>query len=70
MQELLTKIHGILDNVAYKWVGNIAHILALSLNSASVQYHEVQGPQFPFLHNIKDSAPPSRLACVDALTGP
>ena len=59
VHELLTKTHEILDNAVFKWVGNMAHILAYLFNSASMQYYEVWASQFPILHSIEDSFPPS-----------
>ena len=46
-----------------KQVGDTAHILVCLSNSASRQCHEVCASQFPFLHNFKDTAPPSD-ACL------
>ena len=60
--ELLTKIHDILDNAVPKQVLNTACILASLFNIASRQHHEVWASQYPFLHNSKDSIPPSE-AC-------
>ena len=46
----------------YKWVGNMAHILAYLFNSASRHDCEDLAFQFPILQNIKDSIPSSE-AC-------
>ena len=41
VNELLTKIHDILDIAVCKWVGNMSCILVYLFNSASRQDHEV-----------------------------
>ena len=59
VHKLLTKIHHVLVNAVSKNVGNTACILAPFLNSTSRQHHEVWALQFPFLHRLKDTVPPS-----------
>ena len=56
---MLTKIYDILDSSVSKWIGNTACILTYLFNSASRLHSEVWTPQFTFLHNIKDTGPPS-----------
>ena len=63
--ELHTKIHNILNNAVSEWVGNMTCILACIFNSAPRQHCEVWTSQFPFLHNIKDSVPPSEACLYD-----
>ena len=63
VQELLTKFHDILSNAVSKKVSNTACILAYLFNFASRQHCKVWASQFPFLHNTKDSIPPSE-ACL------
>ena len=63
VHELLLWIHGILDKVVSKRVGNSACILAHLLNSVSRQHCEVWASQHPFLHNLKEVIPPSE-ACL------
>ena len=46
-----------------QWVCNTAHSLANLFNSVSRQCHEVWALQFPFLHNFKDTIPPTE-ACL------
>ena len=46
--ELLTMTYDILDNAAFKQVGDTGHILTSLFNSASRQYHEVWASQYPF----------------------
>ena len=59
----LLHIHGILDKVVSKRVGNSACILAHLFNSVSRLCHEVRTSQFPFLHSLKEVIPPSE-ACL------
>ena len=63
VHELLLKIHGILDKVVSKQVGNLARILAHLFNFISRQCWEVWASQFPFLHSLKEVVPPSE-ACL------
>ena len=60
---LFTKIYDILYSAFTKQVGNVAFILAYLLNSTSRSCPEVWDTQFPFLHNINDTVPPSE-ACL------
>ena len=63
VQEAQMKIHDILDSAMSKQVGNTVHILANLFISASSQHYDFWAFQYPFLHNIKDSIPPSE-ACL------
>ena len=58
-----TRIHDIVDSAVSKHIGNAAHVLANILNSASRQCCNAWASQFPFLHNIHDTVPPS-VACL------
>ena len=51
-----------MDSAMSKEVGNRACILAYPFNS-SRQYFEGWASQFPFLHNVNDTVPPSE-ACL------
>ena len=61
--ELCIKVHDILDNAEFKWVGSSANIFSHDFNSASRQCHEVWASQFPFLHSLKNVVSPSE-ACL------
>ena len=69
VHKLLTKIHDILYSAVSTCFCNTSHILTYLFHSASRQHHEVWASQFPILYNIKDSVPPSEVACMVASTG-
>ena len=61
VQELLTKVHDILDNTASKWL--VTQLLFWHVfNSASRQNCEVLESQYPFLYSLKNMVPQSE-AC-------
>ena len=52
-----------------KQVGNTACVLAYHFNSASRQFCEVLASQFPFLHSVHDTVPPSEAALMVTSAG-
>ena len=62
--ELLTKVHYILDNAVFKWVGNSACILVHVFNFASRQCYEIWASQFPFFKVSRMWFLLVRLACM------
>ena len=63
MHELLTQSHDILDIVVSEQVDNNVCIFTYLFNSASRHCCEVWSSQFPFLHNLRHTLPPSE-ACL------
>ena len=63
VNELLIKVHDLLDSAVSQQVGNSTCILEHVFNSASRQHGEVWASQFPFLHSLEGVVPPSE-ACL------